>query len=65
MNEKVLSTYRGYGHKVNLIKRTAVCRNFAVLDNRRVLVSTKDEEVAKRVFMAHAAEILLQTALEL
>lgn len=65
MTEKVISTYRGFGHRVHLIKRPEVARQWVVLDNRRVLLSTSNELVAKRTFMNHTASIIWQTEIDL
>lgn len=65
MTEKVISTYRGYGHKCHIIQRTAVARIYALMDNRRVLVSSRDELTIKRAFMQHVQGIVLQKDLEL
>ena len=65
MTDKTISSYQGYGHRVQLIRRAAVAREFAVVDNRRVLLSTCQEETAKRAFLSHVTSILLQLTLEL
>ena len=65
MTEKVVSTYRGFGHKVHLVRRDAVSRSWAVMDNRRVVLSSSDELTAKRSFMNHTATIIYQTTLDL
>ena len=65
MTDKTISSYRGYGHRVQLIRRATVAREFAVVDNRRVLVSTRLEETAKGAFLNHVAGIVRQTSLTL
>ena len=58
MLEKTISSYNGYGHRVQLVRRDAVARFFSVVDNRRVLMSTSSESVAKDVFLNHVAGIV-------
>lgn len=65
MTDKTISSYRGYGHRVQLIRRAAVAREFAVVDNRKVLVSTCHEETAKGAFLNHVASIVRQLSLQL
>ena len=64
MTDMTISSYRGYGHRVQLIRRATVAREFAVVDNRRVLVSTRHEETAKGAFLNHVASIVRQLAIE-
>lgn len=65
MTDKTISSYQGYGHRVQLIRRATVAREFAVVDNRRVLVSTRHEETAKGAFLNHVASIVRQLSLQL
>ena len=65
MTEKTISTYRGFGHRVQLIRRQAVARQYAIIDNRRILSSSTHEVVAKEAFLNIVAGIVRQTALEL
>lgn len=65
MSDKIVSTYRGFGHRVHIVRRDAVQRNWALLDNRRVLVSSTMEETIKRQFCSRVQSIVLQTSLEL
>lgn len=65
MTDKVISTYRGYGHKCHIIRRDAVARTFALMDNRRVVCASSDELTIKRAFMQHVQSIVLQMSLEL
>ena len=65
MTDKTISSYRGYGHRVQLIRRATIAREYAVVDNRRVLVSTRHEETAKSAFLNHVASIVRQLALQI
>ena len=65
MTDKTISSYQGFGHRVQLIRRAAVAREFAVCDNRRVLFSTTNETHAKDLFLNHVAGIVRQLSMEL
>lgn len=65
MTDKTISSYQGYGHRVQLVRRAAVAREFAVVDNRRVVSSTMNETMAKDIFLNHVAGIVRQLSLEL
>ena len=60
MTDKTISAYQGYGHRVQLIRRGDVARSWAVMDNRRVQISTHDESLAKDLFLNHIAGIVRQ-----
>ena len=65
MTEKTISSYSGYGYRVQLIRRNAVARNWAVVSNRRVVFSSYHETTAKEGFLNHVASIVRQTSIEL
>lgn len=65
MTDKTVSTFRGFGHKVHIVKRPEVSRQWALMDNRRVLVSSSDEFTIKRAFIQHVQSLTLQTSIEL
>lgn len=65
MTDKTISSYQGYGHRVQLIRRASVAREFAVCDNRKVLFTTASETFAKDLFLNHVAGIVRQLRLEL
>ena len=65
MKDVTQSSYQGFGHRVQLIKRADVARSWAVVDNRRVMVSSRHEDVAKESFLNHVASIVRQLSLEL
>lgn len=55
------SSFQGYGHRVQVIKRDDVAKSYAVLDNRRVLITTQNEALAKDVFLNTIAGLVRQT----
>ena len=65
MTERTISSYSGYGHRVQLIQRDAGARQWAVVSNRRVVLSSFRETIAKEGFLNHVAGIVRQTAIEL
>ena len=65
MTDKTISSYQGYGHRVQLVRRATVAREFAVVDNRRVVFSMANETAAKDLFLNHVANIVRQLSLEL
>lgn len=65
MTDKTISTYHGFGHRVHIIRRDAVARNYVLLDNRRVIMRSTMEDIVKFAFLNHVASIVNQTALEL
>ena len=60
MTEVTVSSFQGFGHRVQLVRRQAVARQWALVDNRRVLVATKDEDTSKGAFINHVASIVRQ-----
>ena len=65
MLDKTISSYQGYGHRVQLLRKDAVARNYVICDNRRVITSTSHETTAKEAFLNHVAGIVRQTSLGL
>ena len=55
-----ISSYCGFGHNVRLQRRSAVARRWALIDNRRVVVTSTDEYVIKEAFLNHVASIVRQ-----
>lgn len=65
MTTQTISAYQGYGHRVQLVRRATIAREYAIIDNRRVLVTSKSEPVAKEAFINHVASIILQLSFDL
>ena len=63
MTDKTISAYQGYGHRVQLIRRSAVARSWSILDNRRVVSSVDQETLAKDIFLNHVAGIVRQLSI--
>lgn len=63
MIDRTISSYQGFGHRVQLVRREAVSRNWAIIDNRRVLMSFWNETEAKSYFLNHVAGIVRQLAI--
>lgn len=61
MATKTQSSFQGYGHRVQVIKRDDVAKSYSVLDNRRVLITTQNESLAKDVFLNTIAGLVRQT----
>lgn len=61
MASRTQSSFQGYGHRVQVIKRDNVARDYAVTDNRRVLITTQNESLAKDVFLNTVAGLVRQT----
>lgn len=61
MASRTQSSFQGYGHRIQVIKRDDVAKNYSVLDNRRVLISTQNESLAKDVFLNTIAGLIRQT----
>lgn len=61
MASRTQSSFQGYGHRVQVIKRDNVARDYAVTDNRRVLITTQNESLAKDVFLNTIAGLVRQT----
>lgn len=65
MTDVTISSYQGFGHRVQLIRRNAVARQWAIVDNRRVIHSTGAETLAKDMFLNHVAGIVRQLEIQL
>lgn len=61
MATRTQSSYQGYGHRVQVVKRDDVAKSYSVLDNRKVLITTMNEALAKDVFLNTVAGIVRQT----
>lgn len=61
MATRTQSSFQGYGHRVQIIKRDDVAKSYSVLDNRRVLITTMNEALAKDVFLNTIAGLVRQT----
>ncbi len=61
MATRTQSSFQGYGHRVQVIKRDDVAKSYSVLDNRRVLITTMNEALAKDVFLNTIAGLVRQT----
>lgn len=61
MATRTQSSFQGYGHRVQVIKRDDVAKKYSVLDNRRVLITTQNESLAKDVFLNTIAGLVRQT----
>lgn len=61
MASKTQSSFQGYGHRVQVVKRDDIAKSYAVLDNRRVLITTQNEILAKDVFLNRIAGLVRQT----
>lgn len=61
MASRTQSSFQGYGHRVQVIKRDDVAKSYSVLDNRRVLITTQNESIAKDVFLNTIAGLVRQT----
>ena len=65
MRDKTISSYQGFGHRVQLIQRENIVRSWVLMDNRKVLVSAKDVFTGKAAFLNHVASIVRQRQFEL
>lgn len=61
MASRTQSSFQGYGHRVQVIKRDDVAKSYSVMDNRRVLITTQNESLAKDVFLNTVAGLVRQT----
>lgn len=61
MASRTQSSFQGYGHRVQVIKRDDVAKSYSVLNNRRVLITTQNESLAKDVFLNTIAGLVRQT----
>ena len=57
------SSFIGLGHRIQLVKRDEVAKSYAVLDNRRIVISTMHETLAKDVFLNTIAGVVRQTSI--
>lgn len=64
MATRTQSSFQGYGHRVQVIRRDDVARCYSVLDNRRVLITTQNESLAKDVFLNTVAGLVRQTSIK-
>lgn len=64
MATRTQSSFIGLGHRIQLIKRDEIAKCYAVLDNRKVVVSTMHETLAKDVFLNTIAGIVRQTSIK-
>lgn len=55
-----ICSYAGLGHNVRLQRRNAVVRSWAIVDNRRVVLTSTDEKIAKEAFIDHVGVIVRQ-----
>ena len=60
MNEQTISSFQGFGHRVQLVRRSNIARRWAVVDNRKVLLTTHEEEIGKNAFLNEVASIVRQ-----
>ena len=61
MATRTQSSFQGYGHRVQVVKRDDVAKSYSVLDNRKVLITTMNEALAKDVFLNTVAGLVRQT----
>ena len=61
MATRTQSSFQGYGHRVQVVKRDDVAKSYSVLDNRKVLITTMNEALAKDVFLNTIAGLVRQT----
>lgn len=61
MATRTQSSFQGYGHRVQVVKRDDVAKGYSVLDNRKVLITTMNEALAKDVFLNTVAGLVRQT----
>lgn len=63
MATRTQSSFIGLGHRIQLVKRDEVAKCYAVLDNRKVVISTMHETLAKDVFLNTIAGVVRQTSI--
>lgn len=63
MATRTQSSFIGLGHRIQLVKRDEVAKSYAVLDNRKVVISTMHETLAKDVFLNTIAGVVRQTSI--
>lgn len=61
MATRTQSSFQGFGHRVQVVMRNDVAKSYSVLDNRKVLISTMNESLAKDVFLNTVAGLVRQT----
>lgn len=61
MATRTQSSFQGYGHRVQVINRDDAAKSYSVLDNRKVLITTMNESLAKDVFLNTVARLVRQT----
>lgn len=64
MASRTQSSFQGYGHRVQVVKRDDVAKCYSVQDNRRVLITTQNESLAKDVFLNTIAGLVRQTTIK-
>lgn len=64
MATRTQSSFIGLGHRIQLIKRDEIAKCYSVMDNRRVILSTMHETLAKDVFLNTIAGIVRQTSIK-
>lgn len=64
MATRTQSSFIGLGHRIQLIKRDEVAKCYAVLDNRRIVISTMHETLAKDIFLNTIAGVVRQTSIK-
>lgn len=64
MKDQTISSFQGYGYRLQLIKRTGLCKVFLVSLNRRVVINTAIESLAKDVFLNQLSGIVRQTSIQ-
>ena len=63
MATRTQSSFIGLGHRIQLIKRDEIAKCYSVLDNRKVVIRTMHESLAKDVFLNTIAGIVRQTSI--
>lgn len=58
MMNKTKATFCGFGHRVNVVYRQEQARQWAVIDNRRIVHAGKDVEIAKDIFTRYIEAIV-------
>lgn len=64
MATRTQSSFIGLGHRIQLIKRDEVAKCYAVTDNRKIVISTMHETLAKDVFLNTIAGVVRQTSIK-
>ena len=63
MRVKTISGFQGYGYRIQLLQKDELSREFSVLVNRRVIITTDAETLAKSVFLNQVASVVRQTGI--